>query len=170
MDIRLPGSSVHGDSPGKNTEVGCHAILQGNFPTQGSNSGLLHCKRILYRLSHQESPMAVTFLVYWYGRRCFHFTERIKFEYITNIGQVSSIYWDNKNKAWTLLNKRVKSFKASFDPTHSPKTESIFPPKDMICLCQPSLAGEQKPVSQRHLFMWHSRTKVQTTAFMKKGN
>ena len=36
-----PGSTVHGDSPGKNTEVGCHALLQGIFPTQGSIPGLL---------------------------------------------------------------------------------------------------------------------------------
>ena len=35
MDYSLPGSSVHGDSPGKNSEVGCHALLQGIFPTQG---------------------------------------------------------------------------------------------------------------------------------------
>ena len=35
-----PGSSVHGDSPGKNTRVGYHALLQGIFPTQGSNRGL----------------------------------------------------------------------------------------------------------------------------------
>ena len=45
------------DSPGKNTGVGCHALLQGIFPTQGSNPGLLHCRRILYRLSHQRSPI-----------------------------------------------------------------------------------------------------------------
>ena len=37
MDCSLPGSSVHGDSPGKNTGVGCHSLLQGIFPTQGSN-------------------------------------------------------------------------------------------------------------------------------------
>ena len=43
MDCSPPGSSVHGDSPGKNTGVACHAILQGIFPTQGSNPGLLHC-------------------------------------------------------------------------------------------------------------------------------
>ena len=43
----LPGSSVHEDSPGKNTGVGCHALLQGIFPTQGSNPGLLHCSQIL---------------------------------------------------------------------------------------------------------------------------
>ena len=37
MDCSLPGSSVHGDSPGKNTGLGCHALLQGSFPTQKSN-------------------------------------------------------------------------------------------------------------------------------------
>ena len=58
MDCSLPGSPVHGDSPGKNTEVGCHALLQGIFPTQGSNPGLPHCRQILYCLSHQGSPMS----------------------------------------------------------------------------------------------------------------
>ena len=96
MDCSPPGSSVHGDSPGKITGVGCHALLQGNlpnpgieprspalqadslpseaprkpkntgvgslcllqgiFPTQESNPGLLHCGQILYQLSHQGSP------------------------------------------------------------------------------------------------------------------
>ena len=42
------------DSPGKNTEVGSH-FLQGILPTQGSNLGLPHCRRILYCLSHQGS-------------------------------------------------------------------------------------------------------------------
>ena len=41
MDCSLPGSSVNGDSPGKNTEVGCHALLQGIFPIQRSNLWLL---------------------------------------------------------------------------------------------------------------------------------
>ena len=41
------------DSPDKNTGVGCHALLQGIFPTQGSNPGLPHCRWILYHLSHQ---------------------------------------------------------------------------------------------------------------------
>ena len=48
------GSSVHGVSPGKNSKEG-HALLQGIFPTQGLNSGLQHCRRILYHLSHQGS-------------------------------------------------------------------------------------------------------------------
>ena len=47
MDCSLPGSSVHGDSPGMNTGVGCHALFQGIFPTQGSNPGLLHCRQTL---------------------------------------------------------------------------------------------------------------------------
>ena len=51
----LPGSSVYGDSPGKNTGGGCHSLFQGIFPTQGSNLGLLHCRQILYHLSHQGS-------------------------------------------------------------------------------------------------------------------
>ena len=59
-DCRPQGSSVHGDSPGKNTGVGCHALPQGIFPTQGSNPGLwclLHCRQVLYPLNLLESPM-----------------------------------------------------------------------------------------------------------------
>ena len=44
------------DSPGKNTGVGCHSLLQGTFPTQGSNPFLLHGRQILYRLSHLPCP------------------------------------------------------------------------------------------------------------------
>ena len=56
MDCSPPGSSVHGDSPGKNTGVGCHTLLQGIFPTHELNHGLLHCRWILYHLSYQGSP------------------------------------------------------------------------------------------------------------------
>ena len=41
------------DSPDKNTGVGHHTLLQGIFPTQGSNPGLLHCRQSLYCLCHQ---------------------------------------------------------------------------------------------------------------------
>ena len=44
------------NSPGKNSEVGCHLLLQGYFPTQGSNPGFLYYRQILYRPSHQGSP------------------------------------------------------------------------------------------------------------------
>ena len=45
------------DFAGKNTGVGCHFLLQGIFPTQGLNPGLLHCRQMLYHLSHQGSLM-----------------------------------------------------------------------------------------------------------------
>ena len=44
------------DFPGKNTGVGRHFLLQGIFPTQGSNPGLLHCRQTIYCLSHQGFP------------------------------------------------------------------------------------------------------------------
>ena len=53
MDCSLPDSSVHGDSPGKNTGVGCYALLQGIFPIQGLKPGLLQGRGITYHLSHQ---------------------------------------------------------------------------------------------------------------------
>ena len=40
------------DFPGKDTGVGCHFLLQGIFPTQGSNPGILHCRQIHYWLSY----------------------------------------------------------------------------------------------------------------------
>ena len=61
MDCSPPGSSIHGifhpwDSPGKNTGVGCHFLLQGISSTQGSNPGLPHSRGTLYHLSHLGSP------------------------------------------------------------------------------------------------------------------
>ena len=55
MDCSPPGSSFHGDFPGKITPVSYHTLLQGIFPTQGSNPGLSHCSQILYHLSHHRS-------------------------------------------------------------------------------------------------------------------
>ena len=61
MDCSPPGSSVHGDSPGKNPGVDCHALPQGIFLNQGSNPGLSHCRQIVYHLSHQGSPQGSWF-------------------------------------------------------------------------------------------------------------
>ena len=77
MDCSPPGSSVHGDSPGMNTEVSCHVHFQGIFPTQGSNPGLPHCRQILYHLSFQGNPgelydqiyILERFLLLLYGER-----------------------------------------------------------------------------------------------------
>ena len=58
MDYNLLGSSVYGDSPGKKTGVGCHALLQGSLPDPGIECGSPHCRQILYHLIHQGSPAA----------------------------------------------------------------------------------------------------------------
>ena len=51
--------------------MGCHALLQGIFPTQGSNPGLSHCRRILYHLSHQGSPWLLEWVAYPFYRGTF---------------------------------------------------------------------------------------------------
>ena len=68
MDCSLSDSSVRGDSPEKNTGVGCYALLQGIFPTQGSNPGLPHCRWILYSLNHQGSPRILEWEAYPFSR------------------------------------------------------------------------------------------------------
>ena len=68
VDCSLSGSSVHRDSPGKNTGVGCHALLQRIFPTQWLNPGLLHCRQILYQLSQQGSPKILEWVAYSFSR------------------------------------------------------------------------------------------------------
>ena len=60
MDCSLSGSSVHGDSPGKNTGMGSLSLLQENFPTQESNRDLLHCSWVLYQLSYSGSPTSIS--------------------------------------------------------------------------------------------------------------
>ena len=56
------------NSPGWNTGVGNHSLLQGIFPTQGSNPGLPHCRQILYQLSHQGSPRILEWVAYPFSR------------------------------------------------------------------------------------------------------
>ena len=56
------------DPPGKNTGVGHHSLLQGIFPTQGSNLGFPCCRQILYHLSHQGKPLNYVYIYVWkYG-------------------------------------------------------------------------------------------------------
>ena len=47
------------NSPGQNTGVGIHSLLQGIFPTQGSNPGLLRCRKFLHQLSHKGGPCLI---------------------------------------------------------------------------------------------------------------
>ena len=52
------------NSPGQNTGVGSLSLSQGIFPTQGSNPGLLHCRQILYQLSHKGCPIILEWVAY----------------------------------------------------------------------------------------------------------
>ena len=52
----------------QSTEVGCHALLQGLFPTQGSNPRLPHSRQILYHLSHQRIPRRLEWVAYPFSR------------------------------------------------------------------------------------------------------
>ena len=60
--LRLHGLYSPWNSPGQKTRVGSLFLLQGILPTQGSNPGLPHCRRILYQSSYQGSP-SWTYLV-----------------------------------------------------------------------------------------------------------
>ena len=59
------------NSPGQNTGVGSLSLLQGIFPTQGSNPGLPHCSWILYPLSHKGSPRIPEWVAYPFSSRSF---------------------------------------------------------------------------------------------------
>ena len=58
IDCSLPGSSVHGNFPGKNTGGDCHFLLQGIFPNQRSNQHLLHWRWILYHWAAAEASIS----------------------------------------------------------------------------------------------------------------
>ena len=67
MDCSPPGPSIPGDSPGKNTGVGCYSLLQGIFQTQGSTQDLLHWRQILYQLNYQGDTDCFNILIYLFN-------------------------------------------------------------------------------------------------------
>ena len=67
-ELYSPLGSYPWNSPGKNPGVvDCYSLFQGIFPTQGSNLGLLHCRQVLYSLSHQGSPYTYTHSFFEYS-------------------------------------------------------------------------------------------------------
>ena len=68
MDCGPPGSSVHGDSPGKNIGAGCHALFRGIFPTQVLNPVLPHYRQIIYHLSHEGHSWILERVVHPFSR------------------------------------------------------------------------------------------------------
>ena len=66
--LRPHGLHSPWNSPGQNTGVGSLSLLHGIFPTQGSNSGLPHCRQILYQLSQKGSPRILEWVAYPFSR------------------------------------------------------------------------------------------------------
>ena len=70
-DLQPHGLYSPWNSPGQDTGVGSPALLQGIFPTQRSNTGLPHCRQILYQLSQQGSPIILEWVAYPFSSRSF---------------------------------------------------------------------------------------------------
>ena len=68
VNCSLPGSSVHGDSPGKHAGVGYHALLQGDLPNPGIEPRSPALQQIIYQLSHQGRPRIVDWVAYPFSR------------------------------------------------------------------------------------------------------
>ena len=67
--LRPHGLYSSWNSLGQSTGVGSLSLLQGIFPTQGSNPGLAHCRQILYQLSHKGSPRILEWVAYPFSSR-----------------------------------------------------------------------------------------------------
>ena len=66
--LRSHGLYSPWNSPGQNTAVGSLSLLQGIFPTQGSNPDLPHCRQILYHLGHRGRPRTLEWVAYPFSR------------------------------------------------------------------------------------------------------
>ena len=101
MECSPLGSSVHGDSPGKSTGVGCQS-LHGIFSTQRSNPGLLHCRQILYL----QPPGKPSWDAVWLPNFCGFFIDNfvcLTIIFFFESKTTSHVFIKNKNSLATLL-------------------------------------------------------------------
>ena len=120
MNCNLPGSSVHWDSPGKNTGEGSHSLLQGIFLIHGSNLGLLHCRQIPYHLGHQGSPSNA------WDYPCFETVKRLGFEELK----------------FTVSQTETKDYRGSANPSHVSETSSHLLSLGALPPCSPERQEE----------------------------
>ena len=121
-----PGSSVQGHSPGTNIGVGCHALLQGIFPTQESNPGLPSCRQILYHLSHQGSPRILVWVAYPFSRG-------------------SSRFWN-----WTRVSSIAGGFFTSWATREAPKVTLSIQYSKMVILTPAISACSPRSLTVTH--------------------
>ena len=95
------------NSPGKNTRVGCHALLQRIFQTQESNLGLPHCKQSLYHLSYLGSHPSPAFFflieVRIFSHNYFYSTSYWKFQLVQQVTE-------KKNRRHKIVKKKIKIY------------------------------------------------------------
>ena len=116
------------NSPGQNTGVGSLSLLQGIFPTQGSNPGLPHCRQILYQLSHKGSPRILEWVAYPFSSDSSWFRNRIR------VSCIASGFFTNWAMRESLGRKAMTNL------------ESIFKSKDITV--------DKGPYSQSYSFSW----------------
>ena len=96
--------------------MGCHALLQGIFPTWGSNPGLPHCRRILYHLSHQGSPMSPKELSFESWAWTSVAVQWLRLHWTIQRTQVQSLVWELRSiccQVW--LKYKIQSLNYTFE-------------------------------------------------------
>ena len=127
------GRYIPWNSPGQTTVVDSHSLLLGIFPTQGSNPGRLHCRKILYQLNHQGSPGIIKRILSkedmdntdlakclkqihrWLAFEILHKTQTVKsgkiiINSLVDAGNSNSSYWKKGkiNSNWWRFGKALK--------------------------------------------------------------
>jgi len=100
------GYTDHGLLQAQNTGVGSCSLLPGIFPTQRSNSGLPHCRQILYQLSHQGSPR----ILEWVASLFFRGSSNTGIELGSPALQADSLPADNQGSHICIFNGYTRSY------------------------------------------------------------
>ena len=164
----LLGSSVHGDSSGQNTGVGCHALLQGTFPTQGSKAGLPHCRQVLYHLNYQGSPRILQWVADPFFRRSSWPRNRTRVFYIaggffTSWATRETLPLSISSVAQSCLTLRPHGLQQASLPCPSPTPEVCTNSCPLSQWCHPTISSSVIPCSSclqsfpaSGLFQWVS--------------
>ena len=136
-------------SPGQNTGVGSLSLLQGIFPTQGSNPGLPHCRWILYQLSHKGRPkLGVKLLI--------SFSKKLSLSWISSSRKTTRTFSSVQSLScvqlfvtpWIAACQASLSIINSWSSPKLMSIESVMPSSHLI-LCRPLLLLPPIPLSIR---------------------
>ena len=102
--LRPHGLNSPWNSPSQNTGVNGLSLLQGIFPTQGSNPGLQHHRQILYQLSHKGSPRILEWVAYPFSRGSSWLRNPIRVSWISGGFFTTELWWKpfSIKETWTL--------------------------------------------------------------------